>query len=619
VSTEPKVPVHQIPSGPALILAGPGTGKTHSLALRVKWLVEECKVDPDQITVITFTNEAALNMRHRLSDEEKKDVYMPRDTQPTQISTMHSLGLRIITSNHAAVGLVEGFKLVDSESLKRLIFGDAAQIAGFPRDQGKDAALLKSRGTLPAEEDELHKVVKTYTSIFRANNAIDFDDHILLATDLLVSSPTLLAEYQKRAKHLLVDEYQDINTAQFKFINLLAGEKAKGLFAVGDDDQSIYSFRGASPEFVRDFTKHYGKGCKTEQIALCRRCPPSVLKGALSLIEATNPGRLKKVDPEFCTEQDSPIMLLSSPTQEREAQEIAAACSRVTPSHDVLILVPSITFARPILTALRQRRVGYDCRSTLAEDGLLSLDTLGQWLTDPHDNFALRETLQYLIANARFGVPSIRARKPEKVDLRNRYLCEIASLWTAVIKNKCSLYDSLKVASKKSDFLASLLHALNELLKEHPKSSEEFFDVLRTTYMPWPTPPDMFQEIGAWIDELRGRGGTGSGAVRVLSMRLAKGLEADYVFVVGLEEGVFPHLPCTEAELQEAARLLFVSMTRAKIQLCLCQSRTRSAAATYLAQSYSLKPSPFLEAISSQYTKKKFIPPSAAQKAARGG
>jgi DNA helicase-2/ATP-dependent DNA helicase PcrA len=609
-----ETPVHQISPGPALLLAGPGTGKTHSLALRVKWLVEECKVNPDEITVITFTGEAALNMRHRLSDEEKLDVYMPRENQPSQISTMHSLGLKIITSNYSVVGLREGFKLVDSDSLRRTLFEDAAQLCRLPRIRGSDAALLKAQGTLPPSDHELFKTLTTYNSILRALNAIDYNDQILLASDLLVTSQPLLTEYQNRAKHLLVDEYQDINNAQFNFIKLLAGKNAEGLFAVGDDDQSIYSFRGASPQFVRDFGKHFGKSAKTKQVALCRRCPPPVLKGALSLVAAANPDRLKKVDPEFTKKLENPIILLSSPSQEREAYYIARECSRVTPSHDVLILVPNMTFAPPIISALRQQRVAYDCRSTLTEDGFVSLDVLGQWLTDPEDSFALRQGLQYLIMNARFGVPSKRVKKTEKLQLRETRLGEIASLWSPVVKSKCSLYESLNSAAKKSPFLKELGDALDTLLKSYANSAEGFVEVLRNTYLPWRKPSDMFGEISSWIDEVRGRGGAGATTVRILSMRLAKGLEADYVFVVGLEKDVFPRPKLTNAQLQEASRLLFVSMTRAKMELCLCQSRTRSASATYLPDSFALKPSPFLEVLAPEFTKKIFLPAQSTNK-----
>ena len=122
--------------GPVLILAGPGTGKTHNLALRVKWLVENQKVDPEEIAVITFTTEAAINMRQRLCDKDKKDVYMPPGTQPSKISTMHSLGQKIIVKNCKDVGLTEKFKLVDSDSLRKIIFQDSAQLVNLTVQRG---------------------------------------------------------------------------------------------------------------------------------------------------------------------------------------------------------------------------------------------------------------------------------------------------------------------------------------------------------------------------------------------------------------------------------------------------------------------------------------------------
>ncbi len=200
-------PLHTIYPGPVLILAGPGTGKTHSLALRIKWLVEEQNVPPDEITVITFTAEAALNLRRRLSDEEKRDVYMPRDKQPSQISTMHSLGLKIITNNLNGLGLSSTFRVIDSDQVRRLLFEDAAQLVGFNRERGRQVSDLKQKSTQLHEKHELYPIARSYDAILRACNSIDFDDQIILACQLLANNVSLLSQHQKRARYLLIDEY----------------------------------------------------------------------------------------------------------------------------------------------------------------------------------------------------------------------------------------------------------------------------------------------------------------------------------------------------------------------------------------------------------------------------
>lgn len=593
--------------GPILVLAGPGTGKTHSLARRVKWLVEECAVPPDEITVITFTTEAALNMRHRLSDEEKPDVYMTRDKQPSQISTMHSLGLKIILSNANVLGLTEDFNLVDSDVLRLLLFGDAAQLIGNDRAQGIEAATYKQHGLIPSKDHTLRPITDMYNSILRACDAIDFDDQILIACDLLRTTPSLLAEYQNRAKHLLVDEYQDINDTQFQLIKLLSGSTSNGLFAVGDDDQSVYSFRGGSPQYVRHFKDHFGDSAKILPISLCRRCPPIILRGALNVVERYNPERLYKADPDFLSTVNSTICLLNCPTEEKEAQIIAAKCASVTPSHDVLILVPQLSFAKPILKSLRKNRVAYDSRAVVFEAGLTILDTLGDWLEDNNANFSLRLSIQNLIGTDNFSVPSNRVRKPEKIAERNVYLTEISLLWQDVITNKCTLFESLKKNAKNSTFLNDLLKAAEDLAVSYDSSTTKFLETIGRVMQPWNKPSDIFQEISMWIDDLKGHGTAGQASVRVMSMRLAKGLEADYVFVTGLDENIFPKSDLSENKLAECSRLMFVSMTRARSELILCHSRTRSAATTHIANPYGLKKSQFIDAISKEFIREQYI------------
>ena len=606
--------LHTLFPGPILVLAGPGTGKTHSLALRVKWLVEVMGVNPEEITVITFTTEAATNMRHRLSDEEKQDVFMQPEKQPKQIRTMHSLGLKIIVDNLDSLGLSEDFKVIDSHPVRTLIFEDAAQIARCERSKGQKAYMMKQKGIPLDEQNELNKIIQAYNEILRSCNYIDFDDQIILACELLANNPSLLSVYQSRAEHLLVDEYQDINYTQFELIRLLAGDNAEGLFAVGDDDQSIYGFRGGSPEYIRKFSDHFGEKAKVCSIPLCRRCPPLVLKSSLAMVEKFNPDRFQKIEPIFLSKIKNPIKMLSSPTQEVEAEFISKICSDVTPSNEVLILAPNLTFAKPIINALRKRRVGYDCRYTIEEQGLVLLDTLGNWLANPSESFSLRQIIQYLLEGDKFGVPSSKARNSGKIDLRERSLYEISSLWMDVLEKKVNLYESLKSNFNQSELLKTLLMDLDDLLAMYQTPPDNFLEAVSKILHPWKKPREMFQEISTWIDEVKARSSSGQGNVRIMSMRLAKGLEAEYVFIVGLEEGIFPNSNWRSDKIEEASRLLFVSMTRSKAELYLCCSRNRSSSITYLRNSYALKPSRFINVIPKGLTKSIYIPAASGKK-----
>ncbi|HLG34728.1 MAG TPA: ATP-dependent helicase [Bacteroidia bacterium] len=590
--------IHKIQNGPTLILAGPGTGKTHSMALRVKWLIEEMHCDPNEITIITFTTEAKLNMRHRISDETK-NTYMPRENQPNQISTMHSLGHQIISSQLPCFGLTNDFNVVQ-DAVKKLIFEDAAQIAGLDRKKGISASMAKQQAKQNNDGDEFLETKGIYNQILRACNALDYDDQLIIACEILRNNKELLSTYQNQAKHLLVDEFQDINLYQFELIKLLVGENANGLFVVGDDDQSIYSFRGGSPEYVRKFKEHFGDKSNIHYLSKCHRCPPAILNAAVAVVRKFNPDRAAKPDLSSVKELDTLIQFLDSPTQEKEAEKIASKCAQVSASHDVLILVPQMTFAKPIISALRKKRIGYDCKSVVSKGGLDVLDNLGDWLEDTSSSFALRELIDFLLQSDQYGIPSNRARTPEKIVLRDKMLSEISFLWIYVIEKKCSLYEALKVRKDSSEVLSKLYETLQELIAMYESQQGNFLEAIGRIMKPWVTPKAMFQEVEIWLNEVRGQGVSGKANVRIMTMGMAKGLEADYVFVIGMDELIFPKAKIPPEEVQEKSRLAYVSMTRAEIELWLCHARTRSASITYLPESFALKESPFVKAIKAQ-------------------
>ena len=177
--------IHELP-GPLLLLAGPGTGKTYRLGKRIKYLVEKLEVPPENITIITFTAAAAKNMRDRISDFNKPDLYLPYKKQPNSIRTMHSLGYKIVRENATKVGLKDINKVVTSDRLRNILIGDAAQLAGYDRDDSKETEKCRQFGACNySEEDKKCEICKTYQNILRGCSAIDYDEQILLACDLL--------------------------------------------------------------------------------------------------------------------------------------------------------------------------------------------------------------------------------------------------------------------------------------------------------------------------------------------------------------------------------------------------------------------------------------------------
>src|SRR5580704_11380523 len=222
--------------GPLLILAGPGTGKTFQIAKRLQFLTGELAVPCEQVTVITFTQEATQSMRRKLSDRGKPE-FIPAEKRPGTIKTMHSLGHAIIEENIEAVGLIKDFKVIEERELRETLFIDAALRVGESELDGLNALDDRVKGKRQLSDQSL-RISTEYERLLRACNCIDFDDQIVVASSLLKNNAQVRECWQTRARHLLVDEYQDINPAQFEFICELSEASRAGLFVVGDDDQS---------------------------------------------------------------------------------------------------------------------------------------------------------------------------------------------------------------------------------------------------------------------------------------------------------------------------------------------------------------------------------------------
>jgi len=238
---------------PTLVLAGPGAGKTHLLADSIKRLLDN-GTDKGIITVLTFGKDANQHMIYKLTEPSGFNIQF---SKRPPISTMHSLGLEIICEKTRDVNLLKtDLRVQENENVKRLMYRDAALILGYTEDDSKEALECKRYGDCKEEPEEKKcQICEQYWKIMSKCNYVDFDDQILFACRILEKNPTILRKYQFRAKHLLVDEYQDINTAQFRLIELLSRESRNGLFVVGDDAQSIYGFRGGDPKFILLFKK----------------------------------------------------------------------------------------------------------------------------------------------------------------------------------------------------------------------------------------------------------------------------------------------------------------------------------------------------------------------------
>ncbi len=233
--------------GPLLVLSGPGFGKTYFIANRVAHLVKNRNVDPAAFCVATFTGASTGEMRRRLSDSSQEKLYLTPEQRPELVCTLHSLGARVLAESTGTAE--EGVRRrVVPKDMVNVLLGDASQALGLARVAGREAASCRALGACQRAPSDKCRICEKYREIVRVCSAIDYNDQILLACEALRDDPGLLARWRQRTKHFLVDEFQDINGAQSELIRLLSEGQDAGLVVVGDDDQSIYSWRGGSPQ-----------------------------------------------------------------------------------------------------------------------------------------------------------------------------------------------------------------------------------------------------------------------------------------------------------------------------------------------------------------------------------
>lgn len=571
--------------GPILLLAGPGTGKTYRIAQRIKFLSEKEHVDRDNVTVITFTAAAARNMHERISDASKPDIFTPHDKQPRLICTMHSLGFKIISENAAYFGYSDTIKVLNSDTTRNSLIEDAAQTCGFERADAKETIFCRQNGNCKQSSENKCKICRRYRRILRACSYIDYDDQILLANQILWNQPEIRDIYRQKCLHLLVDEYQDINAGQFELIYLLVRDQEKGLFAVGDDDQSIYSWRGGSPKYIREFQENFGENAKIVPLVKSYRCPEFILESAFSVVRAHDQERLEKGDFEYVNGSEGKINIHNVASDQKEAAFVRSIISRSLPSKKVLVLIPGRRFGTFLIEELKRSKINFSAPQNLPGEGLPFINTLSSWLLDSKDSIALRQIISTLIDNKDSGVPSAKSRKPELLVERNNALKLISNLWLNITDETVSnLWDSLCLEMDKSDLLHWLHMNLSSTidLYNDQDNPDNFLSHISKSYKIWRNNKEFLDEIAAWVNESSFRSNQSSDpGVEVMTLQGAKGLEADVVCLLGMENGALPRDVDDKDRIPEESRLMLVSITRAKEELHIFHARKRSGSVMY--------------------------------------
>jgi len=590
--------------GPVLVLAGAGTGKTRVLTTRLAHILANRRAWPSQIVAVTFTNKAALEMRERLGR------MIGESAEGLWLGTFHSIAARILRRHAEAVGLKPNFTILDADDQLRLVKQIAAA-ENIDDRRWPARALLgaierwKDRGLVPdkvpaADRGEIAngrmiEIYRLYQDRLKALNAADFGDLLLHNLTLFSLRPEILADYQQRFRYILVDEYQDTNVAQYLWLRLLA-QKHRNLCCVGDDDQSIYSWRGAEIGNILRFEKDF-PGAAIIRLEQNYRSTPHILAAASALI-ARNEGRLGKT---LWTEVNDGerVILRGLWDSEEEARwvgdEIESLQRKGEPLSQVAILVragfQTREFEERFLTlGLAYRVIGglrfYERQEI--RDALAYLRLVHQ----PADDLAFER----IINVPRRGIGSTTVQTLHALARsREMPLNEAAETLIGT--------DELKPAARRAlgGFLSDLARwrGLTETLP-HPELAAQLLDESGYTAM-WqadksPDAPGRlenlkelvaamaeFENLGGFLDHvslvMENTAETSTEMVSLMTLHGAKGLEFNNVFLPGWEEGLFPNQRAMDETgmkgLEEERRLAYVGLTRARCRAFVCYAANR--------------------------------------------
>ena len=602
-------------SGPCLVLAGAGSGKTRVITNKIAHLVRNCDMPARYIAAVTFTNKAAREMKERVAQTLGKP-----EARGLKVSTFHTMGLTIIKAHVKDLGLKPGFSLFDDKDSFALLNdltsdtldGDKDQlqllqscISNWKNDLILPDALLKSATS--TGEREFAEAYKRYQDNLKAYNALDFDDLILLPTLLLKSSEAIRAKWQSKTRYLLVDEYQDTNTSQYELVKLLVGERAR-FTVVGDDDQSIYSWRGAKPQNLHLLQQDFPR-LNVIKLQQNYRSSGRILHCANILIQ-NNPHLFDKT--LFSELQyGEPLKVIEAKNEEHEGERVVAELlahkfMNRTQFKDYAILYRGNHQSRIFEKLLMSNRIPYKISGGMSFFGRAEVKDIMAYLrllvNQDDDNALLRiintpgrgigrATLEKLgnFANS-LGVsmfeaathPNLNSVLPDKafhsVSTFSRWIVELSDNaergnTADAVRNMIRtmgyeewLYEtsaSPKAAEMAMANVSTLFGWVNDMLEgndlDQPMTLTEVVNrlILR----------DMME---------RGEDDGEGDQVQLMTLHASKGLEFPIVFLVGMEEGLLPHQSSIDEDnVEEERRLAYVGITRAQRELIFSLAKER--------------------------------------------
>ena len=582
-------------NGPCLVVAGAGSGKTRVLTSRIASLIYG-GVYAQNILAITFTNKAANEMRERLRNFDVKDV------DKVFVGTFHSFGLKIIRENLEYLNLDRNFTILDSDDvlsiIKKILKNNNIDPKSVSPSYVKNRISYIKNELLSEKEISLYfsdnnesivvDIYNEYQEILKKNNSVDFDDLLLLPTKLFMENDDILDRYQEHYKYILIDEYQDTNKVQYIMTKLLAA-KYRNLFAVGDPDQSIYMFRGANYKNILNFEKDY-HDAKIIPLLINYRSTQNILSAANGVI-SHNIERKEK-DLKSLLGIGEKIKFTSSYDEKHEitlvVEEIKKLHNQGYDYKDIAIFYRTNAQSRTVEEGMLKANLPYKVVGSYyfySRKEIKNLICYLRLIVNPHDDVSLRRVI---------NVPKRGIGDKYISDLEEKSRKLNISMFDAIDDNKGTQFKNIILKLQKDSENLSLTELVDKVLnetgmKEELMQDESLENELRL---------DNLNEFKSITASFEGRTGdisisdfleeislvadieehkVSDDAITLMTLHSAKGLEFKVVFIVGMEDGIFPHQNSfTETGgLEEERRLCYVGITRAKEKLYLSNARKR--------------------------------------------
>jgi len=609
--------------GPELIIAGAGSGKTRTLIHRIAYLIEEKKVNPARIVAVTFTNKAAQEMKQRA-----KTLVGPK-AERVWISTFHSMCLEMLRETAGLLGYKPGFTISDDEDHKKRLtkvckeFGCEKNVS----EHGAAIANCKNHGFTPEEakaqqlyDNYICNIYQSYQDCLKKDNVMDFDDLLMNAYLVLRDNEYVRDIYQSKCQYIMIDEFQDTNPIQFKLMALLA-EQFRNICVVGDDDQSIYAFRGADVRNILEFNKNY-PDAYTVHLSTNYRSTAKIVDAASEFIKSNRRRIAKNLN--SANEPGAPIHVVYAYNMHKEADFIAQEIERLLKSgikgKDIAVLYRTNNQSRFIEEALLRYRLPYIIVSGTSfyqrkeiKDIIAYLKTI----MDGSDSVSVQRIIN--VPKRSIGASTIESYEREadnkeisfmealrQADPKAKTYGKVHAFVETIDKCKAIVqaylfpdalsriidevkyFDYLRTQNESPDIIKSRVENVNELLSAAASFSQEY------------TGEHGMPELVAFLDYVAlytnaDKRTKTEDKVTLMTLHASKGLEFPYVYIVALDDGLFPR--STEDDMEEARRLMYVGMTRAMKQLTLTHADSR---VVYGKEQY-FTPSRFIYEIPKEY------------------